>query len=197
MLCCSVSFVPQVLRHALRHVSMKFFAPLLLTLSHSAFAGIPSGLSKWGFSTCQTQEVQERMKCNSYSAELVVFQNDGKVCGWISQSSVFRSPSAWFVGKEYREGALVRFVDTFQSDDRDYGRALLTFVKGVVAWKILEAPAAGMVVDENNLRLVQQLGASLMPPPASCEELEKLSPVASRLSRADHWSLHRIAFGAR
>jgi hypothetical protein len=166
-----------------RYVSMKFSALLILLFSQSTFAGLPSGLSEWKFSTCGTQEVQERKKCNAYSAELVVLKTEGKVCGWIHQSSVFKSPSAWFVGKEYGEGALVRYVDSFQANEQDYGRALLTFKKGVISWKILNEPVLGRVSDEKNLRRVWQRGTSLTVPSSSCEDLEKSSPVAIHLSQ--------------
>ena len=154
---------------------MKLGIALLLVIAKASLAAPPDGLSFWEFSSCETPEIQERMQCNPYSAELTVLYNNGKICGWIDQSWFNKSPSAGFIATNYYKNELVKFADSFQENERDFGWAILRFTGTGVEWKVLKSPRGGMVGDVSELRRVQEHGVTELHIPTSCAKLKEMT----------------------
>lgn len=143
---------------------------LLLVIAKSSFATPPEGLSYWVYSYCETPDIQERDQCAPFRAELIVLYKEGKICGRILESWFPKSSSARFISSNYNEGGTLKFADSFQENEQDFGLATLTFSDTEAEWKVLESPRGGLVGGASDLQRQAPRGRN----PASCDEAIKL-----------------------
>jgi len=148
---------------------MNYLFALLLALSatSSLAAGIPNGHSEWELDECP-----EELECNHSVSDAHLIRTGDRVCGEISESSVFRQPSAWFVGRVVGSAADVRFFDSFQSDDALPGTARIEIVGRELSWHVLEYPKNGMIPGKlQRLRLISTYQDTTTDSNAQCSKL--------------------------
>lgn len=101
------------------------------------------------------------------------------VCGVIEQSYFPKSPSAWFKGKVFREAVLVKFVDSFQEREDDYGWARISLSESTsLSWEILRSPQNGMVSDQASLKRDTGTESSNATKAEICGPLEQMTPLS-------------------
>lgn len=171
----SAQNITQALRHPLGYVAARLVSVALLVYAQSCLAGsIPAGLSVWQVSSCDNPVEQERKRCNPYSAEVTLFRKGKEVCGVLNQSWT-KAPGGWFAGTVTVGRAEVRYVDSFQSNSDDFGRAVIATNGLRLSWRVLKSPEGGLLGNETALKRNKPAEKVSGPPPQSCADLEKLS----------------------
>ncbi len=161
----------------LRYAAMKFVSVALLVCAQSCLAeNVPAGLSVWRAKGC----LYESNECATpVFSEITLYRKGNEVCGFIFVQSPFQAPGGWFAGTATAHGAKVKYVDSFQKNDDDFGWAMITVKGQRLSWKILELVESGRLGNETGLSRNRRAEKNFGPLPQSCAEFEESSSPAS------------------
>lgn len=142
---------------------------LSITATSPITEEIPSGHSEWELEECPGGV---DTGCNHSVSFAHLIRSGNRVCGEISEASVFREPSAWFAGGVVDNMAVVRFFDSFQSDDALPGTARIEIIDGGLNWHVLDYPKNGMIPGKRQqLRLISAYQDTTSDLNTQCEKL--------------------------
>jgi len=151
-----------------------------LFLAKAAMAAIPLRVSAWKVTSCESEEASAQ--CVEYSANIVLWRFKDEVCGTINETTERKSPDGWFGGQQYREGTLLRFLDSFQYGKGDYGWARLSVNGNHLQWQVLSSPNGGAIHGEARFQRLPTVDRQFTTGPVSCSELQgRFSGIAVRL----------------
>jgi len=146
-------------------------AVTFLFLSKAAIAAIPLGVSAWSVAGCESKEASAQ--CIEYAANIVVWRLKDEVCGTINETTARKSPDAWFGGKQYREGTLLRFVDSFQYSADNFGWARLSINGNSLQWQVLSSPNGAEIHSETRFQRLPTVDQKFTAALLSCSELQR------------------------
>lgn len=151
---------------------MKHASFVLLFGATVACAGIPQGASVWTFEYCYDSAFSKRVGgCNPHSATLEVLRDGNKVCGVLNEDISNKSPGAWFAGTVHHQRAVVRFVDSFQEDVTEQGKATLVSSSNAIRWNVLISTAGMRTSSPLNLRRYTDLKGRYQLQPKTCSDI--------------------------
>ena len=152
----------------------KLFLVLSLLLANPVDAkGLPiaGGHARWDTGVI-CPPGRSGKQCDEYEATLNIWHMKGEFCGSVDETTERKSPVAWFRGRPFKEGILVRYVDSFQHEPDTFGWAVINVHGKRLSWTVLTMPEGGYTGSESRFRLENDLehsdGAT-----GSCDELEK------------------------